>query len=606
MPMSKFLILSAMVLTLTTGCSTHVFERNPSSVTSAPESTTNKGAPTPQVQSPKVASATTSPNYPAIFQKSLELLKPSGSDVATDKDAQKVNETLLIGALAANPARLGEDRATLIKEIIAESSNPDPTKHLRLIPPAGQSGYSEMKFFVDHPYISGSKTVPASNLVQVWGNFLQQARHELVLNVFDFDLQPIADILVARARAGVKVKMGIDKNTVASRPEVKAVYDKLVAGGVTVTLVNPVSLDHQKIAAIDWEDQQGARVLFSSGNLTQSCLGPEGDLVALPPDQRPADSIPNANHDITMKSWLLANLVEHELTKTIDPAYLYRGSQYPSTGSYQVTGPGVNPQTLNPYPEPSLVITFAPGGSFRNINKNLIAHFLEISSGPVRLIQFAYSSEDTSSAVLARAQREYQKNGKFDFLSVGDTPFAMQDWSQFLKMSGLKRTTDNTGVNSYSPDPESPWTKGLSADQLKDLQSKVRIAAPAYGNHTLGKGTASSTPYNAKIHHKILATGPYAIMGTSFNFSEAAEGNNEQILVFTDSTLAKVVDGMARYLAKGSLRSVFEESQRRNQFKDQGDATGGDNEDRAAKPNSLAGTTAKLKAKVSPVAEAVH
>ena len=69
---------------------------------------------------------------------------------------------------------------------------------------------------------------------------------------------------------------------------------------------------------------------------------------------------------------------------------------------------------------------------------------------------------------------------------------------------------------------------------------------------------------NAKIHHKILATPRFAILGTSFNFSEGAESNNEQILVFRDTQLASAVHGMVDYLSKDSPGSVHSEGLRRN------------------------------------------
>jgi hypothetical protein len=36
------------------------------------------------------------------------------------------------------------------------------------------------------------------------------------------------------------------------------------------------------MAAIDWDLPSKAKVLFSSGNLTQSCLNPNGDLAGVP------------------------------------------------------------------------------------------------------------------------------------------------------------------------------------------------------------------------------------------------------------------------------------------------------------------------------------
>jgi phosphatidylserine/phosphatidylglycerophosphate/cardiolipin synthase-like enzyme len=510
----------------------------------------------------KVASED-SPNYPQILQAARELLN-SKLTPEQAKIQKKIPESFVVESLQANPARMTENRANLLLEIAKESSSQasDPTKHLRLMPPKGQPGYSELQFFATHPYYRAGKLVPASNLVKVWADFLRTAKKQIILNVYDFDLEQVAQVLVDKAREGVDVRVGIDASVIADRPEVKKIHDLLVAGGVKVTPVNSVGLNHQKVTALDWESETDARVLFSSGNLTQSCLGPEGDLKDLPPKQRPPQSVPNANHMLTMKSWLLANLVHHELTKTLDPNYLYRGSQYPTTGSYQVTGPGVDPETLEAYPENSLIITFAPGGGFRDINKNLIAHIIRNSDGPIRMLQFAYSSEPVANALLERAVRASSQKKKFDFLSIGDTPFAVQPWSQFLKMSALAQV-ETDGKKKYIEDLNSPWLKSLPKLDLWSLRQKIRIAPEIYGNNQV-KINGKSVPVSAKIHHKIIATGPFAIVGTSFNFSEAAETNNEQILVFKDKNLVDAVSGMVRYLNLRSLRSVYEEAQRRN------------------------------------------
>lgn len=544
---TQLLNLWFLVLFLSSCASPHI-ARQPGSETTPPVYT-----------SPRVAN----PNYPVVFKTARELLIH-----AEEKNIKTIPENYVVERLADDPDFLNKTREQLIAELDATIPKPlDPTTHTRLLPPPGMPGYSEMKLYVNHPYYMGSKLVPATNLIEEWKKFIRTAQKEIILNVFDFDLEEVADELIALAKRGVDVQVGIDKKSVIDvRAEVKAVHDKLVANGVKVTGVLPVGLNHQKITAIDWSIPKKASVLFSSGNLTRSCLEPEGDLKGTKP--LPKESVPNANHFITMKSWVLANLVQHELTKTLNPDYLLRGRDYPINGSYQVTGPGVNPQTFEAYPEPSLTISFTPGGGMKSINKNLIAHFIKRETGRIRMLQFAYSSNEVDKALLFRAEQDYQVDNKFDFLSVGDTPFAMMEWSKFLEMSGIKRINEGEGKTkkvTYSVDPENAWNLSLGEELMNDVRKKVYIAPKIYGNNSVkieGKGTK----VNAKIHHKILATENYAIVGTSFNFSEGAESNNEQILVFRDKKLADAVDGMVRYLVKDSPGTVSKEAERRNKF----------------------------------------
>lgn len=493
-----------------------------------------------------------------MFRRVREVISPKDGGKLVHK---KVAESELISIFQSHPERVNETDAALLTALESEAQQRDITKHVRLIPPRGQWGYTELKYFVNHPYYKDGKLLRGSNILKVWRDFIQKAEKSLVLNVYDFDLEEVAQDLVVLARKGVKVRVGIDKNVILQRPEVLRVANILDAGGVVLVRVNSVALNHQKVAARDWEDPNKAAVLFSSGNLTQSCLGPEGDLKNVRP--RPKESIPNANHVLTMRSYIMANLVAHELAKTLGPELYLRGAQYPLTGAYQVTGPGVNPQTLEAYPEKSVIITFTPGGGYRAINKNILGHMISMTSGPVRMVQFAYSSELVAEALLQRAQREFQETRTFDFYSVGDTPFAMQGWSQFLKMSGLRREQTEVGRARFHDDADSIWTKNLSSAQLDQVRRRVRVAPDLYGNKWVRVG-GQSHKVSSKIHHKLMSTGEFAVVGTSFNFSKGAETNNEQILVFRDRNMVNMVNGIAQYFVETSARSVFEEGQRRN------------------------------------------
>lgn len=507
------------------------------------------------------------PDYPSVFKKTREVMVPY------DKTLKQIPEHLVVEEFQNRPELLEKAKEDLINELTTVIPRDiDPATHVRLMPPPGMPGYSDLQIYVNHPYYLNGKIVRPTNLITKWIEFINRAEREIILNVFDFDLGEVADALIAQAAAGKYVQVGIDKKSVIDhRPEVKDIHDRLIAGGVNVTGVLPVGLNHQKITAIDWSIPEKASVLFSSGNLTRSCLEPEGDLKGTKP--LPPESVPNANHFMTMKSWILANLVHHELTKTLDSRFLLRGRQYPLNGSYQVTGPGVDPQTFDPYPEPSLTISFTPGGGMKSVNKNIISNFIKRETGRIRMLQFAYSSEEVDKALLYRAEQDYQTTGKFDFMSVGDTPFAMREWSRFLLMSGMKRIEDPvTKKKTYLDDPENPWMQSLGSKLIQDVRKKVFIAPKIYGNNWTKVG-GKNVKVNAKIHHKILATENYAIVGTSFNFSEGAESNNEQILVFRDRNLADIVDGMVKFLVQRSPGSVAREAARRNRF------GGGDDEE---------------------------
>ncbi len=441
----------------------------------------------------------------------------------------------------------------------------DPTEPMPLLTPPGETGYKNMRFFVDHAMVKNGQKIAPSNLKQVWLDFINSATKELAINVYDFDLQEVADALIAKAGEGVAIRLGIDAGVIGQRPEVKAIFDQLKkTKGITAKAIDAVGLNHQKLGTKDWSLPQKAGVLFSSGNLTQSCIGPEGDLPQIPAKDRPAFSIPNANHVVTMDSMVLANLVNHELTKTIDLGL--RGKEYPLGGSYLVHGPKGN----GPH-DPYVIVAFSPHGGLGNINNDIIAKTLLSTRGPVRMLQFAFSSQDVENALLERAKLEAKEGHDFDFGSVGDTPFAMRDWSIFLNMSGYELNVEGTH-HEYRAMKKSEWADALGAAKFQELKANIRVAPATYGKHQWTGPDGKSYEVTSKVHHKFMRSGDAVIMGTSFNFSENALTNNEQILVVVDREIADASMAMFEGLRADSPRSVEETAVKRNSFKTDDDA----------------------------------
>ena len=527
-------------------------------------------------------------DYPRIFEFSRNfLIRPPARTLGESLLLESVHapeasfkikdiaETQIVDVFARNPTLLpadGQPARVLGVGDLAAFDHFDPRNHVRLLPPAGHPGYEDLQLFVNHPhYVSDTRVpaaenshlMPADDLRTVWLDFLKSAQRKIIVNVFDFDLQAVADVLVEKSRAGLEVKVGIDNGVIRARKPVKKIYDFLVANGVDVTAVSGVGLNHQKIVAIDWDSVDEARVLVSSGNLTQSCLGPGGDLEPLGLHHR--FSVPNANHVLTMKSWLLANLVRHELLKTLAPLQL-RGAEYPLSGSYQITGPGVDPLTPEFNPSPSFSLAFSPGGGGGQINKTMIADVIERTHGPLAMVQFAFSSSAVGGALLQRALREIQAGRHFEFTGIGDTPFSMQYWSQFLKMSGLKLQMLEDQPRAYVEDEASDWRAALGPDELLRLRKRIRIAPDLYGTHSV-KIQNKKYGVTSKLHHKVLVSEDYAILGTSFNFSEGAETNNEQMLVFRDAALADQARGLIQWISNNSKHTIYDEALRRNKFK---------------------------------------
>lgn len=445
---------------------------------------------------------------------------------------------------------------------------------MRLDLPAGAPGYRHAQVFLDHPGYRDGKWLPPQDLVQVVLDFIAGARQGLMLNVFDFDLMEVADALAAKGEQGLSVLVGIDKNIIAARPEVQAVFDKLTkAKNVTVVAVDSVGLNHQKMIVRDWDAPKLAKVLLSSGNLTRSCLSPGGDLAGRA--FRPKDAVPNANHMITLDSYPAAQAVTDSLLKTLE--YKLRGDGYPLGGAFTVFGAPSSTETF-------MALAFSPRGGLGEVNRDIVRRVLLQTRGPIRMLQFAFSSDEVVDALLERAKLEKAEGRAFDFKSVGDKPFALAGWSAFLRLSGYELKEEDK-EKRYVALADNPLRRLLGADAYATLKADIKVAPPQYGKHHL-RTAQGEIEYDAKLHHKVLISGDVVIAGTSFNISSNAEGNNEQMIVFRDPEVVRDMTAAFDGLFRKSRVSVEDEVHRRNRSRSglpsPDDAS--DDEDGAVKP----------------------
>lgn len=442
----------------------------------------------------------------------------------------------------------------------------DPTAPMELNLPGGKPGYESMQLFVNHPTLKNpnfptSGTYAATDLRKVVLDFIAGAEQELYYNIFDFDLKVVAEALKqAHQKRKVKVVGGIDAGTIETRPEVKAIFQDLTSienENFNTVAVKSVGLNHQKIIVRDPFGPRAA-VLFLSGNFTQSCIGPEGDLVDIPADKRPAISIPNANHALFIKGALPAQVTRFELKKTLE--YKIRGqSQYPTGGSFKIFGSKGRATSGQPY----VILSFAPNGGTGDVNSTIYAPLIRQAKGGIEAVHFAFSSKQIQKALIEKAAQDIATQGSFQFKSVGDTPFALREWSAFLSLSGLKK---DLPTGKYILDTESEMMSLLNPQTAKELRNNIRIAPSIYGDRHYKTESGAMAKVTSKIHHKvfIFPEEEISILGTSFNPSENAESNNEQIVIVHDAQVTKKARAFFGYLFQESQSSVTDEANRRN------------------------------------------
>jgi hypothetical protein len=442
----------------------------------------------------------------------------------------------------------------------------DQTQAFPIQTPNEKSAISEIDVFVNHPRIDAGKTIPADDLKALVKDFIGGAKTEIWANFFDFDLMDVAQKFAEKSTQGLAVNIGIDANVIAARPQVKAVADYLEtfrSKGLDLVPVNSVGLNHMKIIVRDPHGPNAA-VLLLSGNLTQSCIGKEGDLVDLPEAIRPKESVPNANHAVLIKGSIPAIFARHHLVKVLKMGM--RGqSGFPIGGAYKFFS---KPTPAARVKTPWMILSFSPNGGMGDINNDILKQILLTTTGPVRFLQFAFSSQVVTDAASLRIQREKiaAQNGGYkytpDFGAVGDGIFAMREFSSLLTMSGLQKSLE---TNVYSEDLTNNFAKVLTPAELETTRSQMYAAPTLYSERSVVVN-GQSYPLTAKIHHKIMIVPNWdiTVAGTSFNFSVNAESNNEQIAIFRDEKVTRIITAAYEWLKVNSRGTVYDIAMKRN------------------------------------------
>ena len=100
------------------------------------------------------------------------------------------------------------------------------------------------------------------SLAQAVSESLRQAKQKVILALYGFNNNELADELIKLAKRGVVVRVKIDTAKDAEK-KTGALVNRLKSGGVEVQTVAPGGRNHNKFAVID-----GSRVLTGSYNWT--------------------------------------------------------------------------------------------------------------------------------------------------------------------------------------------------------------------------------------------------------------------------------------------------------------------------------------------------
>jgi hypothetical protein len=454
----------------------------------------------------------------------------------------------------------------------------DPTEPVSLRTEDGSPGFVVVDVVAntEKVYEDGTRK-PAEDIKSRLIEEIKKTKHSIRINIYDIDSMDIAEALVKLAAEGKEVIIGVDKDVPAERPgEVEvakylkkesAKYPKIKFNklnreevpGLHFGLVDGVGLDHQKLVVIDAELPGEGLVILMTSNGTQSCMGKEGDAVDIPIEQRPKESIPNANHMIVIRSDILAQIVKHELEKVLVMGL--RGKEFPLRGAFRLYGEGAS-KAQNPDVDPFMMITFSPHhGEKGDIGKYMIERMIDTYCAEnFWAMEYAFSSVPIGNAI-QRCVEKLKKEGKWmDFKGVFDGSFAKRNFSVPLAMSGLG-LMGSGDEREFVRIKDSPWRKTFAKkEEFEKFKNGIRIGPWIYATRIIKLADGTEREITAKIHHKAMGVGVAWVAGSSYNPSEAAGSNNEQIAIFVRvEKINREMTAIARGLYLQSKMTVEQE-----------------------------------------------
>jgi phosphatidylserine/phosphatidylglycerophosphate/cardiolipin synthase-like enzyme len=366
---------------------------------------------------------------------------------------------------------------------------------------------------------------------------LERAHSEILVAVQELSLPQVAELLAAKHRQGVSVKVVLE-NTYSTpwsqerrdllAPHQRRRHDQLQALGwddavailqrAGVPLIDDTAdgskgsgLMHHKFAVIDRQV-----VVTGSANFTPSCI--HGD----PDDPR---SRGNANHLLRLESAELAELFVEEFQRLWGDG---PGGASDSRFGLGKQGGGARMVLVGSTP---VTVLFAPHRrSDPNHGLALLRQQLERAREQVKLALFVFSDQ-----ALADSLAQLHSQG-VRLRVLADPGFANRSFSEVMDLLGVSLPDHRCQLEAGNQ----PWQEPLA-----------------------GVGTPQLAPGD-KLHHKLAVIDNATVITGSFNWSpSAAHQNDETLLVIRSPLLAAHFTAEIDHLWRGAELGISERLQRK-------------------------------------------
>lgn len=481
----------------------------------------------------------------------------------------------------------------------------DPLSPYELLGDDAKPAIRSSRMYFNFPHYAGddlAALAPADDLKQVALEFVRGTKKQGAINVFDFDLTDVADEIIKSAKDGRAWTIGIDEGVLKARPEVREVFFKLIGvdaskldeaaqlkylaeyydrslspefmadTGIKVRPIRSTGLNHQKLFTRDWTLPGQGTVLKSTGNLTQSCIGREGDLRELcrlyenvEPAKRPPGvtqalemSKPNANIMVLTSSDAEAQLIRHQIAKATD-LNLVGTSEYYIDGIYEMKMASTHPAQKGV----SVVrAAFTPNGASGDVGRHFLGRAILEGEGPLRMANFVAANPHIREAIIQRIKKAFADGKTFEFLSITEKQFALQFYSDVLHLAGLE-VRERDGKKYYAEIPDNPLRKVMGDKAFDTFRSRIIVPPRVYGTYATGMmQDGKEIQTTAKMHLKSFTQGdltrPERMMSYlgSFNLSTGALTNQEYSYLYYDVGMTQQLNGGYKYLEEQARKDL--------------------------------------------------
>lgn len=227
-------------------------------------------------------------------------------------------------------------------------------------------------YFTNPPQKRAGADHPMSRFIQ----FTRSAERTLDIAIYDLDLIPLADAILAAAKRGVAVRMVVDSDTLES-----AALHRLIDAGIGIVPDRRKPFMHNKFAIAD-----GVRVWTGSWNFTKNC------------------SFRNENNALWIESEGMAAVYAEEF------AEMYEGNVFGNRkdeGLFGITGKEKYYARVG---EADVNMYFAPDNDVEEI----IVERIRKAERSVDFLAFAFTSDPIAQALAAAVRRGVTVRGVYD------------------------------------------------------------------------------------------------------------------------------------------------------------------------------------------------